>query len=141
MVLVVLPSLVRLVLLTKYFSLYSSGPLLHLYYLSTDFMLYLSRYNDVASLPEICNGVGLKFISMIALCLLQRYGVVFSNVSMVLRLLDIINWYYMLRDSRGGPLMVIAQYGYSSTWVYSIKTISRCGYSSVFITGWMAMTG
>ena len=44
---------------------------------------------------------GLIFISMIALCLLQRYRVVFSNVSMVLKLLYIINWYYMPRGSRG----------------------------------------
>ena len=70
-------------------------------------MLFLSRYDDVASLTEICNGVDLMFISMVALCLLQRYGVVFSNVSVVLTLLDIINGYYMPRDSKGGSLMVI----------------------------------
>ena len=95
MVLVALPSFVRLILSMKYSSLYSFSSLLHLYYLSTDFMLYLSQYNDVANLPEICNGVDLMFILMIALCLLQRYSVVFSNVSVVLSLLYIINWYYM----------------------------------------------
>ena len=58
MALVALPSFVRLILLSvKYSSLYSFDPLLHLYYLSTNFILYLSRYNDVANLPEICNGV------------------------------------------------------------------------------------
>lgn len=107
MVLVALLSFVRLILSMKYSSLYSFSSLLHLYYLSTDFMLDLSQYNNVANLPEICNGVDLMFISMVALCLLQRYGVVFSNVRVVLTLLDIINGYYMPRDSRGGSLMVI----------------------------------
>jgi hypothetical protein len=137
MALVAIPSFVRRIPLSMKDSfLHSFGHLLHLY-LSTDFIFYLSRYNDLASLLEICIGVGLMLLSMIALCQLQRYGVVFSNVCVVLRLLDIINWYYMPRGSRGGPLMVA---GYSSTWVYITKTNSWCGYSSVFITGWMAMT-
>ncbi len=59
---------------------------------------------------------------------------------MVLRLSDIIIWGYILRDSRGGLLMVIAQYGYFSTFVYSPKTLSWYGYFSVFMSGWMAMT-
>ncbi len=46
----------------------------------------------------------------------------------------------MLR-MRGGPLMVIAQYGYSSAHVYSPKLISWGGYSSVFSPGCMVMTG
>ncbi len=37
--------------------------------------------------------------------------VVFGSISEVLRLLNIIIWGYMLQNSRGGPLMVIAQYG------------------------------
>ncbi len=56
--------------------------------------------------------------------------VVFSNISMVLRLLNIINWTYMLWDSRGGSLMVTIQYRYSSMLVYIPKTNSWGGYSS-----------
>lgn len=37
--------------------------------------------------------------------------------------------------------MVTTQYGYSSTFVYNSKTLSWYGYSSVFITCRMAMTG
>ncbi len=116
MVLLSLPSLVRFYPLMKYFSLYSFGPLLYLYnYSSTKFGLYLTRIKYVASLPKICNGIGLVFIHMVALCHLQRCRVIFSNVSVVLRLLDIIKWCYMPQICRGRPLMVIAQHGYSST--------------------------
>ncbi len=109
-----LPSIVRLIVLMKYSFLYNFGLLLKSYYSSTDFSSYLSRYNCVTSLSEICFGMGLMFISMIIVCLLQRYGVIFSNVSMVLRLLHTINWGYMQWVSTGGPLMETAQYGYSS---------------------------
>ena len=108
MALVAFPPFVRLIELMKYSSLYSFGLLLKLYYLSIGFTLYLSRYNCVASLPEICNGVGLMFMRVIALCRSWGCRVVFNNVSVVLRLLDIINWGYILRVSRGGLLMVIA---------------------------------
>ena len=64
---------------------------------------------------------------------------IFGNLSVVFRLLDIIIWSYMLQK-RGGPLMVTAQYGYSSARVYSPKLISWGGYSSVFSPGWMVMT-
>ena len=51
----------------KYYSLYCCGPLLYLHnYTSTNFGLYLSRIHYMASLPEICNGIGLMFIRMIA---------------------------------------------------------------------------
>lgn len=81
MALVDFSSFVRLYTLIKYSYLYSFGPILHLYnYSSADFSLYLSRYYYVASLPKICNGVGLIIISMIALCQLQRSGVVFRNI-------------------------------------------------------------
>lgn len=73
----------------KYYSLYSFVPLLYLYnYLSTNFSSYLACNDYVASLPEICNGIGLVFIY--ALCHMQRCRVVFSDVSAVLKLLDII---------------------------------------------------
>ena len=77
---------------------------------------------------------------MIALYLSRGYRVVFNNVSVVLRLLNIIIWGYILRDSRGGPLMMTAQYRFFSTLVYSTKTLSWHGYSFVIISGWMAMT-
>ena len=75
----------------------------------------------MVSLPEICNGIGLVFTYLIALCHLQRCRVVFINVSMVLRLLSIIKWCYMPWIYRGRPLMVTVQYGYSSTCVYRAK--------------------
>ncbi len=46
----------------------------------------------------------------------------------------------MLR-MRGGLLMVIAQYGYSSARVHSPKLILWGGYFSVFSPGCMVMTG
>ena len=46
----------------------------------------------------------------------------------------------MLWVSRGRPLMVTTQYGYSSTFVYNTNTLSWYGYS-VFITVRMTMTG
>ncbi len=91
MALVASLSLVRLYSVMKYSSLYSFGSLLHLHnYLSTDFSSYLSHNNYVASLLEICDCIGLMFIYMIAPCHMQTCRVVFSNVSVVLRLLDTI---------------------------------------------------
>ncbi len=76
MVLVTLPSLIRLYSLMKYSSLYSFGPLLYLHnYSSTNFSLYFTRMNCVASLPEICNDIGLVFIYVVARYHLQRHSV------------------------------------------------------------------
>lgn len=133
-------SLVRLYSIMKYSSLYSFGSLLYLYnYLSTDFSSYLIRNNYVASLLEICNSIGLLFIYMIALCHLQWCRVIFSNVGVVLKLLDTIKWCYIPRICRIRPLIVTTQYGYSSTCIYRAKRISWCGYSSVSITAWIGM--
>ena len=63
-----LSSFVRLIEVIEYSSLYIFGILFHLYYLSTDFILYLYQYSCVASLPERCNGVGL----------MSEYSVIFS---------------------------------------------------------------
>ena len=106
-----LSSFVRFIELIEYSSLYIFGISFHSYYLSTDFILYLYQYNCVASLPERCNGVGLMSKYSVTLCRELGCRKVFNNVSVVLRLLNIINWAYMMRDSRGGQLMVIAQYG------------------------------
>jgi hypothetical protein len=95
----------------------------------------------VTSLPDRCSGVGLMFMQMIALCYSRGYRVIFDNVRMVLRLLNIINWAYMLRDNRGGPLMAATQYVHSSMLVYIPKTVFWGGYSSIFSSGWTAMAG
>ncbi len=50
--------------------------------------------------------MGLMSKYSVTLCRELGCRVVFNNVSVVLRLLDIINRGYMLRDSRGGPPMV-----------------------------------
>lgn len=74
--------------LMKHSSLYIFGTLLSL---SIDLTLYHHYINCVGSIPESCNGVGLMSDLLVALCRVHRYRVVFSNVSMVLRLLNIIN--------------------------------------------------
>ncbi len=86
-------SFVLLSKLMKYSSLYIFGALLSL---STGLTLYLNYINCVGSLPERCNGVGLISNLSVALCRVHGYKVVFRNVSMVLRLLNINNWAYML---------------------------------------------
>ena len=68
--------------------------------------------------------MGLMSDYLVTLCQPWGYRVVFNNVGMVLRLLNIIICAYLLRDSRGGPLMMTAQYGYSCTLAYIPKTIS-----------------
>ncbi len=117
-------SFVILSILMKYSSLYIFGTL---FSLSTILTLYLCCSDCVGSLLEKCNGAGLMSDLSVALCHVHGCRVVFNNVSAVLRLLNTINWAYMLRDSRGGPLMVIAQYGHSATLVYIPKTNSWGG--------------
>ncbi len=79
-------------------------------------------------------------VHTMTLCHDDDIRVVFGSLGVVSRLRDIIIWGYMLR-MRGGPLMVAAQYGYSSARVYSPKLISWGGYSSVFSPSCMVMTG
>ncbi len=74
------------------------------------------------------------FAYAITLCHDDDIRVVSSRLDVVSRLWDIIIWGYMLR-MKGGPLMVTAQYGYSSTCVYSPKLIPWGGYYSVFSPG------
>ncbi len=116
-----LSSFVRILELVKCHSLYTHDTLV---YLSIVFTLYMYQYSRIVSLPERYNGVGLVSEYSVALCHLEGCRVVFNNISIVLRLLSIIIWAYMLRNSRGGPLMVIAQYEYSSILVYIPKTLS-----------------
>ncbi len=60
------------------------------------------------------------FAYTITLCHDDDIRVVSGSLGVVSRVWDIIIWGYMLR-MRGGPLMVIAQYGYSSAPVYNPK--------------------
>ncbi len=87
-----LSSFVRFIELIEYSYLYIFGILFHLYYLSTDFTLYLYQYSCVASLSERCNCVGLVSEYSVALCHLGGYRVVFNNVDVVSRLLSITTW-------------------------------------------------
>ncbi len=77
-----------------------------------------------ASLSGRCFGAGTIFAYEITLCYDDDIRVVSGSLDVVSRLRDIIIWGYMLR-MRSGPLMVIAQYGYSS----------------IFSPGCMVMTG
>ncbi len=63
------------------------------------------------------------FAYAITLCHDDDIRVVSDSLDVVSRLRDIIVWGYMLR-MRGGPLMVTAQYEYSSVPVYNPKLIS-----------------
>ncbi len=105
---------------SRYFSLSEY----RLYFISVSLQLCSQPTREVQC-------VGLMSDYPVALCHSQGYRVVFNNVDVVSRLLSIIIWEYMLRDSRGGPLMVTAQYVYSSTLVIIPKTNSQGGYSSV----------
>ncbi len=82
-------SFVRLSELMEYYSLYTLGTLV---YLSIGFTLYMYRYSCVTRLPERC--VGLMFDYSVALCHLGGYRVLFNNVDVVSRLLNIIIWAY-----------------------------------------------
>ena len=53
--------------------------------------------------------MGTMIVFRMTLCHDDDIRVVFGNLSVVFRLLDIIIWGYMMRK-RGGPLLVIAQY-------------------------------
>ena len=92
------------------------------------------------SLSRRCFGTGIVFDYAITLCHDDDIRVVSGSLDVVSRLRDIIIWGYMLR-MRGGPLMVTAQYGYSSAPIYNLKLISWGRYSFVFSPGWMVMTG
>ena len=95
--LLALPFFVRLVQLLEYSSKFIYGTLLYSDYSNTDFPIYYSRYNCLASLPGRCIGVGIMFIYMIALSHDDDCRVVFGSISEVLRLLNIIIWGYLGR--------------------------------------------
>ncbi len=93
-----------------------------------------------ASLSRRSFGAGIMFAHVITLCHDDNIRVVSGSLDVVSRLQDIIILGYILR-MRGGPLMVTAQYRYSSASVYNPKLIPWGGYSSVFSPGCIVMTG
>ncbi len=133
-------SFVSFVILLEYSSIYIYRIEKLSEYMNAYFTLCSCYAEYTASLSERCFDVGIMFAYAITLCHDDDIRVVCGSLGVVSRLRDIIIWGYMLR-MRGGPLMVIAQYGYSSARVYNSKLISWGGYSSVFSPGCMVMTG
>ena len=133
-------SFVSFVLLLEYSSKYIYGIEILSKYMNAYFILCSCYTEYTASLSGRCFGAGIVFAYAITLCHDDDIRVVSSSLDVVSRLQGIIIWGYILR-MRGGPLMVTAQYGYSSACVYSPKLISWGGYSSVFSPGCMVMTG
>ncbi len=135
-----LSSFVSFVLLLEYSSIYIYGIEILSEYMNANFTLCSCYTEYTASLSGRCFGAGIMFAYAITLCHDDDIRVVSGSLDVVSRLRDIIIWGYMLR-MRGGPLMVTAQYGYSSAPVYNPKLIPWGGYSSVFSPGCMVMTG
>ncbi len=132
-------SFVSSVLLLEY-SLYIYGIEILSEYMNANFTLCSCYADYTAGLYGRCIGTYIMFAYAITLCHDDDIRVVSGSLGMVSRLRDIIIWSYMMWMI-GGPLMVIAQYRYSSARVYSPKLISWGGYSSVFSPGCMVMTG
>ncbi len=114
---------VSFVLLLEYSSKYIYGIEILSEYMSTYFTLCSCYTEYTASLSGRCCGAGRMFAYAIPLCHDDDIREVSGSLGVVSRLRDIIIWGYILR-MRGGPLMVIAQYGYSSAPVYNPKLIS-----------------
>ncbi len=135
-----LSSFVSFVHLLKYSSIYIYGIEILSEYMSTYFTLCYGYTEYTASLSGRCFGADIMFAYAITPCHDDDIRVVSGSLDVVSRLRDIIIWGYMMR-MRGGPLMVTAQYGYSSAPVYNPKLIPWGGYSSVFSPSCMVMTG
>jgi hypothetical protein len=65
--------------------------------MSTNFIIHSNYIDYDASLSGKCNGVGIMIVHTIVLCHDDDIRVVFRNLSMVFRLLDIVIWGYILR--------------------------------------------
>jgi hypothetical protein len=133
-------SFVSFVLYLEYSSLYIYGIEILSEYMIANFTLCSCYIEYTTSSSRRCFSAGIIFAYAIALCHDDDIRVVSGSLDVVSSLRDIIIWGYMLR-MRCGPLIVTAQYGYSSARVYSTKLISWRGYSSVFSPGCMVMTG
>ena len=108
--------------------------------MNTYFTLCSCYTEYTASLSGRCFGAGIMFAYAITLCHDNDIRVVSGSLDVVSRLRDIIIWGYILW-MRGGPLMVTAQYGYSSAPIYNSKLISWGEYSSVFSSVCMVIKG
>ncbi len=86
--------------------MYYFGIVLFSEYMNISFIIHPSNIYYDASLSGRCNSVGIMIVYTMTLCHDDDIRVVFVNLSMVFRLLDIIILGYMLRKL-GGPLMVI----------------------------------
>ncbi len=109
--------------------------------MDANFILCSCHTDYTASLSGRCIGTGIVFAYAITLCHDDDIRVVSGSLDVVSRLRDIIIWGYMLR-MRGGPLMVTAQYGYSSARVYSPKLVSWEGtppYLAPVVWSWRAV--
>ncbi len=124
-------SFLSFVLLFEYSSKYIYGIEILFEYISTYFTLCSCYTEYTASLSRRCFGAGIVFAYAVTLCHDNDIRVVSGSLDVAYTLRDIIIWGYILR-MRGGPLMVIAQYEYSSAPVYNPKLIPWGGYSSVF---------
>jgi hypothetical protein len=133
-----LSSFVSFVLLLKYSSIYIYGIEILSEYMNAYFTLCSCYTEYTTSLSGRCFRASIIFAYAITLCHDDDIRVVSGSLDVVSRLRDIIIWGYMLR-MRGVPLMVIAQYGYSSAPVYNPKLIPWGGYSSVFSPRCMVM--
>ncbi len=114
-------SFVSFVFLLEYSSIYIYGIEILSEYMSTNFTLCSCYTEYTASLSGRCFSA---VAYAITLCHDDDIRVVSGSLDVVSRLRDTIIWGYILR-MRGGPLMVTAQYGYSS----------------VLSPGWMVLTG
>jgi len=121
----------------------SSGIVLYIdIYIVDDYSLVMLCHNSVIDLLERCTSMGLVFTQVIAPCLPRGYRVVFNNVSAVLRLENIIKWFFMPRSRRVCPLLVTAWYGCALTFAFSsIGGFAWHGCSSASMSNWIAMTG
>ncbi len=117
-----LSSFVSLILYLEYSCIYIYGIEILSEYTNVYFTLCSCYTEYTASVSGRCFGAGIMFAYAITLCHDDDIRVVSDSLGVVSRLRDIIIWGYMLR-MRGGPLMVTAQYGYSSVPVYSPKLI------------------
>jgi len=127
--------------LIEYSSLYSFGSLFYL----NNFHAYLSRYMlrkiDMVDLPKSYSGIGLVFIHMIALYSYRGYRVAFSNVSVVLRLVNAIKWVFTPQCRRDWLPLVTAQDRCALTFAFRSMGSSWNGCSSASGASCMAMTG
>ncbi len=64
--------------------------------MNTKFIIYPNYIDYDASLSGKCNGVGIMIMYTISLCHDDDIRIIFGNLSVVFRLLDIVIWGYML---------------------------------------------